>query len=182
MALKKMQNYVPVVKRNYEEAGVGIVKEDQVELTGASSAPTSELSDGRVYYDSTGGSIRFRHSSAWKTLVDSDDSRLEPTCGVRSVTQSITLTSSDSNNLIKCNSCSNGTLLLTLPSAATAGLIYHIVNTSSSAAIGNLWLITTGQQTIAGVYGTINTLDTEKDSLSIISDGSSEWFRLNTIA
>ena len=65
MALKNLKEYVPPIKAH----NIGIVKIDQLELTGIATAPTdSFLANGRIYYDTALGQLRGRINGSWKSL------------------------------------------------------------------------------------------------------------------
>lgn len=192
MALKKLQNYVPVVQKNKQDAGgVGVAKEDQIELTATTTDPSTNLSAGRIYYY-TGGTIKHYNGSAWKSLVNSDDGRLTTTgrqLTVTDVTESTTLTTEDSNEIIFCNCTgADNSMYLTLPSAAEGGIIYRIVNISADAACGGLRICphqSAGiSDWIAGSTGSYRSLDAQYDGITLVSGGgtNTNWLRLNHIA
>lgn len=185
MALRNIGNHLSCTKR--DTGGLSVVKTDQVELTGTSTAPSTSLSDGRVYYNSSGGSLMLRTGSAWKSLGFPKASNRVLT--VQNVSTSTVLTTAQSDYLIICNvrtTCTGDkkcSLVLTLPSAATSGIRYHIVNVSSSASQGDLVIasgVTTGgsQQWVAGARGSTTMLNTQYDGITLVSDGSTHFLKV----
>ena len=168
MALKNSKRYQGEISRN-----AGIFKVDQVELVGQSSAPTDGDvgANSRIYFDTTDNVFYGRSSSLWFPLGG--------VLKVNSITTSTTLTTSQSGQIFKCNSA-GGSLILTLPSAATSGIIYYIVNDNDSQATKSLHIQESGfagnnHQWIAGTSGTFIALNTRADNVVLVSDGSTAW-------
>ena len=157
MSLKNIKEYVPPIKAHNE----GIVKLDQIELTGRTSAPTdSNLADGRIYYNSDSDILYGRIGSAWVNLGQGGGAgagswdaiyNVDKTLTVSSTTFSIAGTHSTGNNLTLTATGSGDCLHIT-----NAGTGYDIAGTSdewsikSSSNVGVLEL---------GDGGTINATD-----------------------
>jgi hypothetical protein len=67
MALKNSKNYQPEMERN--ESTDGLIKIGQIQLVGIATAPTTNLDNGRAYYNSTTNALMVYVNSGWQTVT-----------------------------------------------------------------------------------------------------------------
>lgn len=170
--LRNIKEHVQAVRQNK-----GILKTDQIELVGTTTTPAdANLTDGRIYYNSTSNILYARINSSWQNLASAGTSGISGWDSIYALDQALTM---DGNTITI--TVSADVAAFTFDKTGTgAGNVLDITNAGTGKDIdgtSSTWHITK-----AGVFtGTKFILgDGESIVFGATSDASIEWDNANS--